>query len=204
MSAGVPVRRTTISAVRAKGRLANTLCGPEGAGRSRKSPVTTSTFGRAVDRSRSARRASISTAMTWPARRARACVSRPRPGPISTTRSSRETDEWATRLAASAPLRRKCCESSGRRGARERCPGTGDGYSHTRLLSLASSPARSRRVKWPAVRQAAQEGRPIALLHSPLSPSLTVAGGQEYWPRYGERRAGNGSNSTACTRPRPV
>src|ERR671919_2157123 len=109
-----------IAAVLLNGMFPTTLYGLVGSSTRRASPWMMETWRsrRNCSRNSPQRRESISTAMSSPHEPASGAVSAPRPGPISRTRSCGETRACATSLAASAPLRRKCCESHGRLGVR--------------------------------------------------------------------------------------
>ena len=89
-----------------KGTFETARNGKRGTGCSNASPSTTSTVdaGPKRRRSRTASSASISCAITKPARRASTDVIAPSPAPISTTRSRRETPASGYQLLGDAPI----------------------------------------------------------------------------------------------------
>ena len=111
--------RRSSAVVIPNGMFPNARNGARGSRTSRASPSKMVTSGRSPNRARrrAASRGSSSTAITRPAREARASVSRPVPAPISSTRS---VDEMPARSTSSAARRldlRKCCPF-GRTGER--------------------------------------------------------------------------------------
>ena len=157
---------------------------------SRASSVSTEKFGRSAyfSRSRAARKASTSTATRRPARSTSGRVSAPRPGPISTTRSSAEMLAAATIEAMAPRSTRKCCPSDFfAAGGRPNGPGW---FIASRARGWVFAPAArgAPRRRWRAVGRRGGVGRAPPL--RPATGNVTRGcGSSQAYPRHPDSTA---------------